>query len=372
MKPSRNGSVLDDLGVPRVVNACGAVTPLGGATLDPRVVQAMAEVSRVNVRMSELLAAIGGRIAGLLGVEAASVTCGSASGLALAVAACMTGEDGKAIRRLPNARGMKREVLMFAAQHNEYAKYVQQSGAKLVPIAKGGSLRRAIGDATAAFLYFPGVNEAEAPPLAQCAQACHRRGVSVIVDAAAKMPLPANVRRFLRDGADLIVYSGGKAIGGPQPSGILCGREDLVRAAALHTCPNHAIGRPMKVGREEAVGLLRALELFLQRDHQAEKRTWRRRLETIRRRLKSIAGVKVRLASKSHYGDPLPCLFVRPTDPHLPSAQEICLQLGQASDGAPAIEISAVGGDILVWPTLLQKGDERIIARRMTELLSST
>jgi len=358
------------LGVERVVNACGPVTALGGAVLDRRVAGAMADASRTNVRMEELLAAAGRRIAGLLGAEAAMVTSGSACGLVLAAAACMTGQDRRKAHRLPNTQGMKNEVLMFAAQDIVYARNIPHSGAKLIQIPQRRSLRRAIGAKTAAFVYFPGVNEDRCPSLSDCARICHRRGVAAIIDAAAKPPLRANVRRFMRDGADLLLYSGGKAIGGPQPSGILCGRPDLVAAAVLNGCPHEGIGRPMKVGREEVAGLVRALELFLARDHRAEKRKWRSKLEVIRRALRNVSGVTVKLTPRSHCGDPLPCLYVRPTGEGVPSAGEICRRLGRPDDRDPAIVVSAVGDEILVWPSLLQTGDERIIARRLKATLS--
>ena len=159
MKPSRRRSVLDELGVERVVNACGPVTALGGAVLDRRVARAMADASRANVRMEELLAAAGRRIAGLLGAEAATVTSGSACGLVLAAAACMTGQDKRKAHRLPNTRGMKNEVLMFAVQDIVYAGNIGHSGAKLIQIPPGRGLRRAITPRTTAFVYFPGINE---------------------------------------------------------------------------------------------------------------------------------------------------------------------------------------------------------------------
>ena len=359
------------LGVRRVINARGPVTQYGGSVLAPEVVEAMGAASRANVDMAELLRAVGERIAQLLGAEAAAVTSGAAAGLAVSAAACMTGDDPEKIRMLPSTRGLKNEVLMFAAQETSYANYVRLSGAQLVKLAASERLADAIGQQSAAFVYFVGLKEESCPPLAECARVCHSRGVPVIADAAAKMPTRENVRRLLSDGADLVLYSGGKMTGGPQPSGIICGRRDLVRACFLSTCPHHGIGRPMKVGREEAAGLLRALESFLARDHAADRKAWRAKLETVERALAGVPGLEVRLTAASDHGDAEPCMHIRPDARlGLPSARAAASTLAAGDDSRPQVATWPVGDELLVWASMLQDGDEDTLAERLREVFT--
>jgi len=359
------------LGVRRVVNARGPVTRFGGGVLAPEVVSAMADASRVSVSMAELLAVVGERIAELLGVEAAAVTSGAAAGLVLSTGACMTGDDPEKIRTLPATEGLKTEVLMFASQGTSYANYIRQSGATLLMLESTDSLADAISEDTAAFVYLAGMKEGACPALPECASVCQSRGVPVIVDAAGRMPTRENVRRLFSDGADVLLYSGGKVIGGPQPSGIICGRPDLVRACFLSACPHSGVGRPMKVGREEAVGLLRALELFLERDHAADNEAWRAKLETVRRALVDMPGLEVRLSERSHHGDLIPSLYIRPdTELGLPSARAAAAELGAGDDERPAVAVWPEGDEVFVCATMLQDGDEDIVAERLREVFT--
>ena len=359
------------LGVRRVINARGPVTRFGGAVLAPEVVSAMADASRVNVDMAELLAAVGARIAELLGAEAAAVTSGAAAGLVLSAAACMTRDDPEKIGMLPATQRLKGEILMFASQGTSYANYIRQSGAKLLMLEPTDSLADAIGESIAAFVYFAGLKEGSCPTLSECASVCQNRGVPVIVDAAGRMPTRQNVRHLLSDGADLLLYSGGKAIGGPQPSGIICGRPDLVRACFLSACPHSGIGRPMKVGREEAMGLLRALELFLERDHAADNEARRAKLETIQCALADMPGLEVRLSQRSHHDDPVPSVYIRPdTELGLPSARAAAAELGAGHDGRPPVAVWPEGDEVFVCATMLQDGDEDIVAQRLREVFT--
>ncbi|MGD8240479.1 MAG: hypothetical protein PVH68_18130 [Armatimonadota bacterium] len=361
------------LGVRRAINARGPVTRYGGALLAPEVVEAMAAASRVNVDMVELLRAVGERIARLLGVEAAAVTSGAAAGLVVSAAACMTGDDPEKISMLPSTWGLDREVLMFASQEISYANYINLSGAELAEIEPPEGLDDVISHDTAAFVYFAGLREDRCPPLQECAGICNSQGVPVIVDAARKMPTRENVRRLFSQGADLLIYSGGKAIGGPQPSGIICGREDLVRACFLNACPHSAVGRPMKVGREEAAGLLRALELFLERDYAADAQAWTAKLETVKRGLAGVPGLAVRLAERSPDGEPVPCICIRPdTRLGLPSAGVAASTLAAGDDSRPPVATWPVANELLVWATMLQDGDEHILAERLAEVFAGS
>jgi L-seryl-tRNA(Ser) seleniumtransferase len=244
--------------------------------------------------MEELQQLAGDAMASWTGTEAALITCGAGAALALAVAACLTGYDVAAANRLPVVQGERRQVLMLRAQRYPYDHLVRLPGATITEVGYAESthlyeIADALTPAVAAFLYYPG-QPSEAPGLADIVAACHARSVPVIVDAALEDLPPVLDRRWVEAGADLIVFSGGKTIGGPQASGVLCGRHSVVEAAALHNLdmdvriqtwvrrdlldrelvagpPHHGLGRAMKVGKEEIAGLIEAARLFVSRDH---------------------------------------------------------------------------------------------------------
>lgn len=284
------------LGVKTIINANGPATRLSGGLMRPEVASAMAEASARCVEIVDLQAAASKVIADATGAEAGYVTSGAAAGLLLATAATIAGLDAAAMDRLPNTRGLKNQVIVARSQRNMYDHAVRTAGARLVEVGlpdrfAGSGVRdaepwdyaAAITDKTAAIYYVaaPGSQ----PELADVVAVAREHGVPVIVDAAAQLPPLTNLKRFIADGADLVAFSGGKAIGGPQASGMLAGRRDLIMSAALqqldmdvdrHTwsppsslidldrlagIPRHGIGRPCKVGKEQIAGLITALQM---------------------------------------------------------------------------------------------------------------
>jgi D-glucosaminate-6-phosphate ammonia-lyase len=296
IQTSQAAGVLSWLGVTPVLNAAGPVTRLGGIPLDRRVIDAMSEVSTSCLRMEELQQLAGDAMARWTGTEAALITCGAGAALALAVAACLTGYDVSAANQLPVIRSERSQVVMLRAQRYPYDHLVQLTGATITEVGYAESTHLyevidALTPASAAFLYYTG-QPSEAPSLAEITAACHARSVPVIVDAAIEDTPPVLDHRWAEAGADLIVFSGGKTIGGPQASGVLCGQRDLVDAASLQTLdmdvrpqtwvrhdllerqlvagpPHHGLGRAMKAGKEEIAGLIAAARLFMARDHAA-------------------------------------------------------------------------------------------------------
>jgi L-seryl-tRNA(Ser) seleniumtransferase len=289
------------LGVPVVVNGKGTATRLSGGVMHPEVAAAMVEASAACVDMVALQAAAAARIAAATGAESGLVTSGAAAGLLLATAACMARLDLAVMARLPRARGVPDEVVMVRSQRNAYDHAVRTAGARIVEVglpdrfagagerdAEAWEIAAAIGPRTAAVLWV--ADTAARPPLAEVVAVAHDRDVPVIVDAAAELPPRANLRHYVDTGADLVTFSGGKALGGPQASGILAGRRDLVMSAALQLLdldmafdvfqppaafidkallpglPRNGVGRPCKAGKEEIAGLLVALERFLAED----------------------------------------------------------------------------------------------------------
>lgn len=308
-------SFLDRLGVPRRINAAGTLTRLGGSLMAPEVLEAMREAASSSVDMAELQSAASRRIAALTGAEAGLVTSGASAGLTLAAAACLAGWDAARMAALPDSRGMPARVLMLRTHRNSYDHALRLAGAQIVDIGHndrgaGAGVRgvepweieSAIDAQTAAFVFVAGASGGAS--LAAVAEVVHRHGLPLIVDAAAQLPPASNLRRFVAEGADLVVFSGGKAIGGPQASGLLIGRRALVGSALLQMMdmdvhpatwapaalvdtgrlrgtPLHGIGRGFKVGKEEIAGLLCALERFAARDEAAQIDVWTQRLHAI-------------------------------------------------------------------------------------------
>lgn len=261
---------LDELGVRPVINASATLTALGGSLMPRSVRAAMDAGARNFVDLRELQTRVGERIAQLTHNEAAYISSGAAGGIVLAVAGCMIGTDPELIDNFPGPVGFeKNELIIHTAQRNGYDYAARMTGVKLVEIdGTEDALHAAISRHTAAILWFAGAHFAEgALPIEQVIAVGKQQGTTVIVDAAAQVPSIENLWHFTRDlGADLAIFSGGKGLRGPQSSGLMLGRADLIEAARLNSSPNYSIGRPLKVGKEELLGCLAAIEWSLAQD----------------------------------------------------------------------------------------------------------
>lgn len=291
-------SVYDRFEIRPIINARGNHTRLGGSIMAPEVLEAMQLAARSYVVLEEIQARASELIARVTGAEAGMVTGGAASGLLFGTAACVTGGDPVKIEQLPVLMGMKHEAVMFRAHRNGYDHSVRAAGVQIVEVGYGHTshayqLESAITEQTALIVYVVAPWAAKgALPLNQTCEVAHRHNVPVLVDAAAMLPPADNLWKFIAEGADLVAYSGGKGIGGPQSSGILAGRSDLIRAALLNGSPNHSIGRTAKASKEDIIGLMVALELYLKRDHQADVARWQAQAEYLIRQLGDFPGVE--------------------------------------------------------------------------------
>jgi L-seryl-tRNA(Ser) seleniumtransferase len=366
--------VYEKLGVRRIINGVGTVTRYGGSLMPPEVVEAMVEASRSFVDLDELQRKVGDVIARCTGAEAGYVCAGAAAGLVLSTAACVAGTDQAKIRRLPDTTGMKNEVIMHKSQRNGYDHGIRSVGVKIVEIGFANAtaaweLDAAIGPATAAVAYVvaPWLRPSAALPLDVVVKKAHERGVPVIVDAAAALPPHENLTRFIDLGADLVTFSGGKGIRGPQSSGILCGRRELIEASLVQGNPNHAIGRPMKVGKEEMVGLATALEMYVQRDHRAEFARWVSQAEAFAEALKGIDGVYAReLHDDSHWSPMTVLAFERRWTGRSPADIAAALRSGD-----PPIYLNNSRADELsIAMMTLEPGDAEIVADRLRKALA--
>ena len=337
----------------------------------------MNEAAHSFVDRCDLQHRVGRRLAELTHNEAAYVCTGAAAGLFLASLACMTGTDLKAIARLPDLTGLKNEIIIHCAHRIPYDPAVRLAGARLVEIGNAlqtfpWELEAAITGRTAAVLYVAGEHlSLGALPLADTIQIAHAHGLPVIVDAAAQLPPPENLWHFTRDlGADLAIFSGGKDIRGPQASGLIVGRADLIEACIENGTPHQRFGRAMKVGKEEMVGLLAAVELYFQLDHAARMAGFETTVQFWIDSFSNWPGVAARRDYPNEAGRPLPWALLE-FDPAVTGLTTAEIQQ-QLWDGNPRIAVSLTGSHgIHLAPDTVEPGEAEIIAEKIKQILSS-
>ncbi len=370
-------NVYERLGVRTIINASGPSTRLSGGIMHPDVAEAMREASGWCVDIAELQSKASEIIAEATGAEAGYVTAGAAAGLMLGTAACVTGLDPAKMNRLPDTTGMRNEVIMARSQRNMYDHAVAQAGCKLIEVGipdrfSGAGVRdaqlweyeAAIGERTVGILWV--AQPHSEPSLKELVGLARRHRLPVIVDAAGQLPPTENLKRFIAEGADLVAFSGGKAIGGPQASGILAGRRDLIQAAALQHLdhdtyfeqwspppglfdkdrivglPTSGIGRPAKVGKEEIVGLLTALTMFVAEDQESRRKRWLGLCQELMEGLKRIPNTELNLRER-------------------------------LQDGAPSVHANHAkvrDAIVLFGPTCLKPGESAIVGKRVREELT--
>ena len=369
--------VYKKLGVAPIINAQSWVTSLGGSIMRPEVLSAMDEAANAFVDIKKLNRAAGEVVALACGAEQGLVTAGCSAAQVLMVAACMTGQSESNVEQLPDTTGMKNEVVLFKGQRNRYDKAFVTAGAKLVLYGSEhegttDELEAAINENTAcvAFVIMP--FSSHGVGLEETIRVAHERGVPVIVDAAAELPPRANLSKFHKMGADMVAFSGGKGIGGPQSSGLLSGKADLVEAAVMNSLNLDSavagIGRPMKVSKENIVGLVTAIQLFTDSDEAAEWEGWQMKAQYVAERLQGIDGVHVKIEDDpAERQGPQPVLYFE-DEFEGPTVAEIKEQL---ENGDPAIFVGG-GSDraeINIVMVNVQDGEEIVIADRMNEIL---
>jgi D-glucosaminate-6-phosphate ammonia-lyase len=367
--------VYDDLKVRKIINGSATLTALGGSRMPGEVLEAMVEASRHFVDIDDLQTKVGERIASWTHNEAAYVSCGAAAGLVLSTAACITGLDPEKRARLPFTDGMKNEIIVHKVGRVGYDFAIRQAGGKLVEIgtAQGTTeddLEAAINGQTAAIYYFYNINQMKGQvPLEQGIEIARRHNIPLVVDAAAQLPPVENLWRFTQMGADLALFSGGKGLCGPQSSGLILGRKDLIQACAFNACPRPFIGRPMKAGKEEIVGLMAAVRWYLHLDHNRLMETYERQVEEIIQSFSEYPCVTARRSFPSEAGQPNPRAELILDEAQLGLSRDEILRRLYA--GEPAIHLAATGDrGIYINPQTLELGQEIIIIERIKAVLS--
>ena len=367
--------VYASIGVRPLINGRGTYTIISGSTMLPEVRAAMDGAARQYVHLDELADAIGARLATLTGAEWGLVTSGCAAALTHATAACVAGGNPDLHVRIPNLEGFPRdEAIIPKHSRNVYDAAVRAVGLRVIEVDTVDELEAAFGPRTAMIYIFAGPRADKSPlSLDAIARRARARGVPILVDAAAEVLNVPNVH--LQRGATLVAYSGGKCLRGPQTAGLLLGDKRLVRAAWVHSAPHHGFARGMKVGKEEAVAMLTAVEMWTKRDHQAEWDRWVSWLDHIAHRMASIDGVTTAMVQPEGLSNHTPSLKVLWDRERVGMSGDLVVQILLESD--PRIALFAARGTdvretgVTVTPYMLHEGDERIIADRLHAVVSN-
>lgn len=370
-----SGNVYEELGVTTVINCEGTMTTLGGSLPHPEIQAVMEQAARHYVSIPELEVAAGKRIAQMLKLPqgySALVTSGAAAAIQSGLAGILTGDNETLIKQLPDLTGMKSEVIIQKSHRNPFDHQLRNTGIKLVEIETRDQLRRAVSERTAMMHFSNFANPEGQIKVDEWVKLAKQYNVPCMNDAAADTPPVSHLWDYANMGYDLVTFSGGKAIRGPQCAGLLLGREDLVHYALLNNSPyEDTIGRSQKVGKEEIVAMIKALEIHLAEDHEALAREWQQRLETISQQITKVTGVST-------------TYFMPPVANHVPhmnitwDATRIHLTPQDASrelrSGNPSIVIGggkegSEGRPGLVMNSFqLQPGEEKIVAEQMARL----
>ena len=368
----QTGNVYEELGVPTVINCEGTMTMLGGSLPHPELEAVMFQAGRHFVSIPQLEVAAGKRIAEMLKLPdgfTALVTSGAAAAIQSGLAGILTGDNETLIKQLPDLTGMKSEVIIQKSHRNPFDHQLRTTGVKLVEVETRDQLRRAVSDRTAMMHFTNFANAAGQIKVDEWARLAKEYKIPCMNDAAADTPPVSHLWDYTNMGYDLVTFSGGKAIRGPQCAGLLIGRNDLVAYALLNNSPHEdTLGRSQKVGKEEIVGMVKALELYLKEDHDALAKEWQARLDGIAAQLKKIPGVSTEF-------------FVPDIANHVPymqiawDAARISLTPEQASKMLRASQPSIVigGGEgrpgLAMNSFMLQPGEDKIVAEQLVRLL---
>lgn len=360
-----------ELGVKPFINAAGTYTALTSSIMPPEVREAWQYATQHFVHLTKLQDAVGARIAELTGAEAAMVTSGAAGALTVGTAGVLTGTDPEKIRRLPDLTGMRSEVLIQKSHRFAYDHAVRSTGIRMIEVESVADVERAVSIHTAMMLFFNDANDRGQIKDVEWVRLGKEYGIPTFNDCAADVPPVENLTKYIKMGFDLVTFSGGKGIMGPQSAGLLLGRKDLIEAARLNTAPfSDTLSRGMKVNKEEMLAMMVAVEHYLKRDHAADLREWNRRCDVI-----AAAAKQVRTVTSE--------VIVPPIANHVPhlvlrwDASAVKLSPLEAkkllAEGDPAIEACPLtDGERLVFGVwMMQPGDAEVVAKRVAEMLKA-
>ena len=363
-------NVYESLGVKPIINAAGTITTLGGSLMPPEVVEAWREASRHFVNLPELQDRVGERIASLLGVEAALVTTGAAGAITVGTAAAITYRRRDLIGKLPLPPAMGLEVIRQKSHRDCYDRQIAAAGVKLVDVETTAELRRTISERTVMMMAYNFEDWSKISRAAWVDVAREHR-VPTLLDAAADTPPRDRLWEYNKMGFDLVVFSGGKAMRGPQDAGLLLGRKELIEAAKLNTAPRcGTIGRGMKVSKEDMVAMVAAVERFLRLDHDAEEREWRRRIDVVAAAIEDLPTVRTETITPA-VANQVPHLLILWDEKRVKiTPDQVKAELSQGDPSIVTARVHGTGEEgFLISVFMLQGGEEKIVASRMREVL---
>lgn len=363
--------IYQSLGVRRIINAAGTITTLGGSLMPPEVVAAWTAASRSFVNLMELQDRVGERIAQLIGVEAALVTTGAAGGILVGTAAAVTVRDRSLVARLPVPSEMDLQVIRQSSHRECYDNQVTSCGVRLVDVETRADLERAINPRTAMMFSYNVHEDQSKIPQHEWIEVARQHRIPTLLDAAADTPPADMLSKFNRMGYDMVAFSGGKAIRGPQDAGLLLGRKDLIEMAKLNTAPRCGnIGRGLKVSKEDMVAMWAAVERFMKLDHEAEQREWEKRIATIERAVQEIPTVQTRRIVPP-IANRVPHLLISWDEQRVRITPAQMKQ--KLADGDPSIATARVHGTgdqgFLISVFMLQPDEDTLVAASLQKIL---
>jgi L-seryl-tRNA(Ser) seleniumtransferase len=364
--------IYQSIGVRPFINGAGTLTVYGGSLELPEVRAAMDAAAQHMVQLDELMEAVGKRLAELTGAEWGIVTAGCAAAMTLATLACVVGGNPDKHVRLPNMEGLgKDEVIIPKHSRNNYDAAIRAVGVRLIEVNGAQELEAAIGPRTAMIYIFAGPQaDMGAPSYEEITRIAKQKNIPVLTDAAAEILTIPNVH--LQRGSTMVAYSGGKQLRGPQCSGLLLGRKDLVSAAWIHSAPHHGFARNMKVGKEEVIGALAAVEAWVKRDHKAIWRQMLDQMDHIAKRASSIPGITTEVREPSGLSNRSPGLNVRWDAAKLGISGQQLAKILDTTDPRIMVGVSrGAQNGISITAFTLKPGDEKVIADRLYAILSS-
>lgn len=338
--------------------------------MPPEVTEAMEAAAQHFVYIVELQQKAGAKIAEMIGVEAAMVTSGAAGAIMLGTAACLAGSDPKKIVRLPDLTGMKSEVIIQSNHRNPFDHAIRNTGVRLVEVESLNDLKRAVSEKTAMMYFLNAAQNNGKIGLEKWVEVGKKHGIPTFNDAAADAPPVSHLSEYSKMGFDLVAFSGGKGLRGPQCAGLLLGKKELIEAAILNGNPNEdTLGRPAKVGKEEIVGMFAAVERYLRVDHDAEWKDWEQRIEAMKKIVASVPDVKMGVFVPE-IANHVPHLYFRWDESAMGITKADCAK--QLRDGEPSIEVLEDDHPqgMSVTPYMMKPGEEVIVARRIKEILA--
>jgi len=358
-----------ELGIRTFINAAGTYTSMTGSLMPKEVIDAISYGSLEYVNLDELQDKVGERIAQLLNCEYATVSSGCFGAMSIAMAGVMSGKDPKKIKQLPDVTGLKHEVILQESHSIGYSQALTNVGAKLVKVKTSEDLEKAINEKTAMLWFLNANTDNGEIKWEEFVSLGKKHNIPTFIDCAADVPPVENLFKFTRMGFDMVAFSGGKGLRGPQSAGLLLGRRNYIEAARLHTPPRgETIGRGMKVNKEEVLGMLAALELYLARDHKAEWEMWKKQINLISDSVKSIDGVQTIIHVPPH-ANHVPSLKIRWDENKVKiSPNEVREKL---RNGTPSIETVGNKNEIGITTWMMVPGQEKIVAKKIQKILKT-